>query len=87
MIQKGYMGYSPHRPSRSWRWQLNGRIVGAVFAAGVAVVACGSGGAQGGVVLRGYLSSSCYLIGVEAGFELWRGGAGLATTSFSLTVR
>ncbi|MGH3259464.1 MAG: GH12 family glycosyl hydrolase domain-containing protein [Streptosporangiaceae bacterium] len=35
-------------------------------------------------VSRGYLSSSCYLIDVEAGFELWQGGAGLATKSFSL---
>jgi hypothetical protein len=33
---------------------------------------------------RGYLSSSCYLIDVEAGFELWQGGAGLATRSFSV---
>jgi hypothetical protein len=33
---------------------------------------------------RGYLPSSCWLIDVEAGFELWQGGAGLATTSFSV---
>jgi hypothetical protein len=37
-------------------------------------------------VRRGYLSSSCYLIDVEAGFELWQGGAGLATGSFSVNV-
>src|SRR5438094_6037140 len=37
-------------------------------------------------VSRGYISSSCYLIDVEAGFELWRGGAGLATGSFSVNV-
>jgi Glycosyl hydrolase family 12 len=37
-------------------------------------------------VSRGYLSSSWYLIDVEAGFELWRGGAGLATKSFSVNV-
>ncbi len=37
-------------------------------------------------ISRGYLSSSWYLIGVEAGFELWQGGAGLATRSFSVTV-
>jgi cellulose 1,4-beta-cellobiosidase len=36
-------------------------------------------------VSRGLLSSSCYLIEVEAGFELWQGGAGLATNSFSVT--
>jgi hypothetical protein len=37
-------------------------------------------------VSRGYLSSSCYLIDVEAGFELWQGGAGLATNSFALNI-
>lgn len=37
-------------------------------------------------VSRGYLSSSCYLIDIEAGFEIWQGGAGLATNSFSVAV-
>jgi hypothetical protein len=37
-------------------------------------------------VSRGYLSRSCYLIDVEAGFELWQGGAGLKTNSFSVSV-
>jgi Glycosyl hydrolase family 12 len=36
-------------------------------------------------VSRGYMSKSCYLIDVEAGFELWQGGVGLATNSFSVT--
>ncbi|MBV8430458.1 MAG: cellulose binding domain-containing protein [Solirubrobacterales bacterium] len=35
-------------------------------------------------ISRGYMPSSCWLIDVEAGFELWQGGAGLATTSFSV---
>lgn len=35
---------------------------------------------------RGYLRQSWYLVGVEAGFELWQGGAGLSTGSFSVTV-
>ncbi len=35
---------------------------------------------------RGYLRNSWYLTGVEAGFEIWQGGAGLATRSFSVTV-
>src|SRR5258706_9806274 len=35
-------------------------------------------------VSRGYISTSWYLIDVEAGFELWQGGAGLATRSFSV---
>ena len=30
-------------------------------------------------VNRGYIQNSWYLIGVEAGFELWRGGTGLAS--------
>jgi Glycosyl hydrolase family 12 len=37
-------------------------------------------------VSRGYISSSWYLIDVEAGFEIWQGGAGLATKSFSVNV-
>ncbi len=37
-------------------------------------------------VSRGYISTSWYLIDVEAGFELWQGGAGLATKSFSVNV-
>jgi cellulose 1,4-beta-cellobiosidase len=37
-------------------------------------------------VSRGYLSRSWYLIDMEAGFELWHGGAGLATKSFSVNV-
>jgi Glycosyl hydrolase family 12 len=36
---------------------------------------------------RGYIRASWYLIDVEAGFELWRGGAGLATDSFSVRLR
>jgi Glycosyl hydrolase family 12/Cellulose binding domain len=35
---------------------------------------------------RGYIQPSWYLIDVEAGFELWQGGAGLATNSFSVNV-
>jgi cellulose 1,4-beta-cellobiosidase len=37
-------------------------------------------------VTRGYVSRSWYLISVEAGFELWRAGTGLATNSFSVNV-
>lgn len=38
-------------------------------------------------VSRGYTRWSWYLIDVEAGFELWHGGTGLATKSFSVHVR
>ena len=37
-------------------------------------------------VRLGYLPSSCYLVDIEAGFELWQGGAGLATNSFSVNI-
>jgi hypothetical protein len=37
-------------------------------------------------VSRGYTKSSWHLIDVEAGFELWQGGAGLAANSLSVTV-
>jgi hypothetical protein len=37
-------------------------------------------------VSRGCIQSSWYLVGVEAGFEVWRGGVGLATNSFSVDV-
>jgi len=37
-------------------------------------------------VSRGYVRSSWYLIDVEAGFEIWQGGTGLATNSFSVNV-
>jgi Glycosyl hydrolase family 12 len=37
-------------------------------------------------VSRGYINPSWYLIDVEAGFELWHGGTGLATKTFSVNV-
>ncbi len=37
-------------------------------------------------VSRGYIQNSWWLIDIEAGFELWQGGAGLATNSFSVNV-
>ncbi|MEM2971039.1 MAG: hypothetical protein QW270_01255 [Candidatus Bathyarchaeia archaeon] len=36
-------------------------------------------------VSRGYIQESWYLIDVEAGFELWHGGAGLKSSGFSVT--
>ena len=38
------------------------------------------------MVSRGYTKSSWYLIDIEAGFELWQGGAGLKTNSFSVSI-
>jgi hypothetical protein len=37
-------------------------------------------------VSRGYVQDSWYLTGIEAGFELWQGGAGLAASSFSVNL-
>jgi hypothetical protein len=37
-------------------------------------------------VSRGYMTDSDYLIDLEAGFELWQGGAGLATDSYSVNI-
>ncbi len=37
-------------------------------------------------VQRGYMNNSDYLIDLEAGFELWQGGVGLATNSYSVNV-
>jgi hypothetical protein len=37
-------------------------------------------------ISRGWISPSWYLIDVEAGFEIWNGGQGLATKSFSVNV-
>ena len=36
-------------------------------------------------ISRGYASRSWYLTSIQAGFEPWTGGAGLAVTSFSVT--
>jgi Glycosyl hydrolase family 12 len=44
------------------------------------------GGLAADAVRRGYVHTSWYLIDAEAGFELWRGGAGLATNSFSVNL-
>ncbi|MFZ5988829.1 MAG: GH12 family glycosyl hydrolase domain-containing protein [Bacillota bacterium] len=35
---------------------------------------------------RGYVQGTWYLTAVEAGFELWQGGAGLSSNSFSVSV-
>jgi Glycosyl hydrolase family 12 len=37
-------------------------------------------------VARGYIQPGWYLISIQAGFEIWKGGEGLATNSFAATV-
>jgi len=41
---------------------------------------------EANAVSRGYLRRSWYLITVQAGFEVWQGGKGLVTRSFSVKV-
>jgi hypothetical protein len=41
---------------------------------------------EANAVGRGYLKKSWYLISVEAGFEVWQGGTGLATKRFSVKI-
>ena len=43
------------------------------------------GDLEADAVSRGFMPASCFLISVEAGFELWQGGQGLATNSFSVS--
>jgi hypothetical protein len=38
-------------------------------------------------VLRGYIDAWWYQLDVEAGFEIWKGGAGLKTNAFSVAVK
>ena len=68
-----------------WRAQMSGwNSVAYVRTTGVTNVSnLDLGDITRDAVSRGVISPSWYLIGVEAGFELWQGGAGLATTSFS----
>ena len=37
-------------------------------------------------VSRHYMPASCYLVSMEAGFEVWHGGQGLATNYFAVNV-
>jgi hypothetical protein len=37
-------------------------------------------------VNRGYMTNSDYLIDLEAGFEIWNGGTGLATNSYAVNI-
>jgi hypothetical protein len=37
-------------------------------------------------ISRGYVQASWYMMDIEAGFEIWQGGAGLACTNFTASV-
>jgi hypothetical protein len=38
-------------------------------------------------MLRGYIDAWWYQLSIEAGFEIWKGGAGLKTNAFSVSVK
>jgi Glycosyl hydrolase family 12 len=76
-------GHSYHVWLRQWRWNT---ISYTLTTGTTSVTNLDLQALVADAVSRGYIGKSWYLIGVEAGFELWRGGAGLATNSFSVNV-
>jgi hypothetical protein len=77
------VGYQVWEGQQSW-----GNVVSYVMARPTTSVSnLDVGAVTADAVSRGYIQKSWYLIDVEAGFEIWRGGAGLATNSFSVNVK
>ena len=76
-------GHSYHVWLRQWRWNT---ISYTMTTGTTSVSHLDLQPLVADAVSRGYIQNSWYLIGVEAGFELWHGGTGLATNSFSVNV-
>jgi Glycosyl hydrolase family 12 len=76
-------GHSYHVWLRQWRWNT---ITYTMTTGTTSVTNLDLRALVADAVSRGYIGKSWYLISVEAGFELWRGGTGLATNSFSVNV-
>ena len=76
-------GHSYHVSLRQWRWNT---ISYTMTTGTTSVSHLDLQPLVADAVSRGYIQNSWYLIGVEAGFELWHGGTGLATNSFSVNV-
>jgi Glycosyl hydrolase family 12 len=76
-------GHSYRVWARQWRWNT---ITYTMTTGTTSVSSLDLRALVSDAVNRGYIQNSWYLIGVEAGFELWRGGTGLATNSFSVDV-
>jgi len=76
-------GHSYNVWLRQWSWNT---ISYAMTTGTTSVTDLDLQGLVADAVSRGYIGRSWYLISVEAGFELWRGGTGLATNSFSVNV-
>ena len=81
-VSLGGHGYNVWEGAQAW----GDTITYDMTAAATSVSGLDVGTLAQDAVSRGYLSRSCYLIDVEAGFELWQGGAGLKTNSFSVSV-
>jgi Glycosyl hydrolase family 12 len=76
-------GHSYHVWFRHWRWNT----ISYVLTTGTtSVTNLDLQPLVADAVSHGYIRNSWYLIAVEAGFEVWHGGTGLATTSFSVNV-
>jgi len=76
-------GHSYRVWARQWRWNT---ITYTMTTGTTSVSSLDLRALVSDAVNRGYIQNSWYLIGVEAGFELWCGGTGLATNSFSVDV-
>ena len=68
-----------------WEGNVGWNVVSYVRAAGTSSVSFPVSTFFDDAVSRGYASRSWYLTSVQAGFEPWSGGAGLALNSFSVT--
>jgi len=76
-------GHDYHVWLRQWRWNT---VTYMMTTGATSVSHLDLQALVADAVSRGYIGRSWYLIGVEAGFELWRGGTGLAANSFSVNV-
>jgi Glycosyl hydrolase family 12/Cellulose binding domain len=68
-----------------WEGNIGWNVVSYVRTAGTGAVSFPVSTFFGDAVSRGYAQTSWYLTSIQAGFEPWTGGTGLAVTSFSVT--
>jgi hypothetical protein len=80
-VSVGGRGYNVWFGNQGWNTVSYTMTSGATSVSGLDI-----GQIAADAVSRGYIQPSWYLIDVEAGFELWQGGAGLATNSFAVNV-
>jgi hypothetical protein len=80
-VSVGGRGYNVWFGNQGWNTVSYTMTSGATSVSGLDI-----GQIAADAVSRGYIQPAWYLIDVEAGFELWQGGAGLATNSFAVNV-